>query len=1201
MPHTRRKGSTTFNTNTGVGHQNNNNGSGTQNVSPDGVQVNFVCDFNTGTSSNPFKSLWDAVAGVGASHTAEQQFERGECLEGTRERVLKAIHDWIASNSSENCSLPICWLSGPTGAGKSAIAMTVAKACEEKGLAASFFFFRSDLRRNNPSALVLAIAHGLVVNSLFTRVLINRRILKDPSILGARLEYQFRELLLNPSLRGRKWKRLLSKLSSAFKEPNLVIIDGLDECGDESTQRRILSAILSSYQRSPQFPLRFLICSRPEAWIQEAFEAEGLSRLSECIVLDDTFEPDRDIERYYLHEFQLIRKDRKYDRVQFPSPWPSTEDLRRLVQISSGQFVYAATTVRFVKLPHSNPMSHLQIILDYAPEDCSSQSFLATLDGLYRVILSVNPNRGKLLPILAAILILPPHAPPSPEFIELLFGLPAGDVDTTLWSLHSVLRVGGGDVAITMYHTSFTDFLHDPSRSREFYIDKVAYRGALACQWLHALAGQLTANPNIILYPGLSRLAPNVCSLFERWVDFCLIDEQPQKELLIERDNLFRSILSAIPYWEKLLTRLASDTLLPTCTPDSSQSKVLRDLILGPTSMEPLDRCQLLLPDLKAKPFFLEFLLDPSQEYHLDLPKYHDYIARRWISQLIPGNCPPESPDWAPSMLWEGWAEFCCGIERPSDELLSDLYNLDLMGFSILMALMNPGHIQILTMVAAPLKAILSWLLSRVDHPALPKVIDHFREGVEWQRVGFEEIPAEHQPSQSPHYRLDTLYHMILRCATPDHDNVRRIMAVIPGQSLHSPTSPTSIKLTLGLSSEDLDSTLQSMRPVLDIRSGSDNDLEIRLFHSSFGEYLADRARSRDFHLTQEHAITIARQWLGNLATYKVRTYESSQLYGKETFFFLTGWVWFCTVRISKPTLDLLEDLWNVDFASVYLPSEYNWESTFEGLASWVGNYHALGIKPNKAARDCTKAGDNKSHEAIGSYDNGQLGCGVEAHSCEMSKERDHLNLTEGLLRKIRNHPKHFHLEWLPDVPPRQDIVYWAVQKAASCNWRTRLDGSRPSHAGDVRLTDCRCHISGGNVSRDPRHIAYQDACAQLAGAFTSLFEELSRSGAEGAFSVTTELQNIFLNMVQSWLLKHCRCDMELLVLCQRFIGLANGCLSLRIDPEAREGGRKNMLEWLKTIPDRFAEEKNSLEARFLSLPWERWERNWRKWRDRRP
>ncbi|KAK1234062.1 hypothetical protein PQX77_002741, partial [Marasmius sp. AFHP31] len=157
----------------------------------------FVKQFTT-TVSNPYKSLWDALAGIGASHNAEQQFSRGDCLEGTREEALRIIREWMAAKGHH---FPICWLSGAAGVGKSAIAMTVAKACEEEDLVTSFFFFRSDPKRNNPGALILSIAHGLVSTVSFMKRPIQQKISKDPKILEAKLEDQFRELILKPTLK----------------------------------------------------------------------------------------------------------------------------------------------------------------------------------------------------------------------------------------------------------------------------------------------------------------------------------------------------------------------------------------------------------------------------------------------------------------------------------------------------------------------------------------------------------------------------------------------------------------------------------------------------------------------------------------------------------------------------------------------------------------------------------------------------------------------------------------------------------------------------------------------------------------------------------------------------------------------------------------------------------------------------------------
>ena len=560
-------------------------------------------------------------------------------MDGTREEVLRIIYAWITSGKH---SLPILWLSGPAGVGKSSIAITVARALAGKGLVASFFFFRSDPKRNNPSALMVAISYGLVMNMPFAKSFINRRISDRPTILEAQMEDQFRELVVKPSRRLRWCRRLLAKLSGESREskdPRLVIIDGLDECGDEATQRRILSIIRSAYEGSHRSPLQFLICSRREAWIQAAFEAKNLRQLTECVVLDEKFMPDKDIERYYLQEFQLIRAEQKYARVQFPSPWPSPEDLSRLVQKSSGQFVYAVTAVSFIK--SASPLIRLHAILDYAPEGRSYTVSFSTLNGLYRVVLSFCPQREELLSILAAVLILPPYATPSPEFIELLLGFPAGDVDAALWSLHSVLIIQGGDVAITAYHTSFVDFLYDPSRSREFYIDRDAYHHLLVTQWLRALTRTLQENPNILLDP--NSWTSNVKDLFGGWYGLCLADKQANEELL---GQFLQCILSTFPDSQQLLITLASIVFLPAPEFNSkTQFQALVDFILGTNevslTIKLLEACRLVTTSGKIElvPYFLAFICDPSRGYiDIDILERPHVLARRWLQALVPSN-----------------------------------------------------------------------------------------------------------------------------------------------------------------------------------------------------------------------------------------------------------------------------------------------------------------------------------------------------------------------------------------------------------------------------------------------------------------------------------------------------------------------------------------------------------------------------------
>ncbi|KAK1216450.1 hypothetical protein PQX77_020919 [Marasmius sp. AFHP31] len=454
------------NTQAGSGSQNNNTHSGTQNIIYGGREINFVNNYNP-AAPNPHKTLWEAIAGVGASHKAEHQFSRGGCLEGTRERALGAIYDWASAKAPG--ALPICWLSGAAGVGKSAIALTIAKSFDAMALlASSFFFFRSDPRRNNSSALMLTIAHALTTITPLMQNSIGQRISADPTILEANLEEQFHELVLIPVM---MWSRDSSRWRVPVV-PNLVIIDGLDECGNEETQLRILSIIGSAYQRTPNFPLRFLICSRPEAWISEEFSDGLLLQLSETIVLDDSLEARHDIRRYYIHHFQKITTSRKYAHVQFPNPWPSARDLEILVMRSCAQFVYASTTVRFIKLAYTHPIVQLRNIIDSTAERQLSKSPYHDLDCLYHVILSANPDHEQLFPILAAILVLPDcDSSATPAVIEQVLGLPSGQVALTLWGMYSVLNIRDPEHRIELYHTSFEEYLVDHTRSCEFHID----------------------------------------------------------------------------------------------------------------------------------------------------------------------------------------------------------------------------------------------------------------------------------------------------------------------------------------------------------------------------------------------------------------------------------------------------------------------------------------------------------------------------------------------------------------------------------------------------------------------------------------------------------------------------------------------------------------------------------------------------------
>ena len=498
------------NSNSGSGTQNINNGPGVQNIHTvhslnpserNGTSLSSVINHDYLTTAwIAHRTLEDAIAGIGATHDDEQQYERGECLPKTREKAIEHLLNWIMSPGEH----PLLWLTGTVGVGKTAIAITVAKICQENGrLVTSFFFFRADPKRNNPSALSHFIAYGLMSTIPLLRAPIEQRVSRDPRILQARMEDQFRELVVKPLAHGQlppsptppkpsppqKKPRKKSRVVETLL-PYLVIIDGLDECADEQTQRRILAMLRSAFEHSTSFPLRFLILSRPESWLQEAFNMPTLKPLHERVVLDKSFLPNEDIIRYYNHHFQEIRDDPQYSQVKFPTPWPSEADFETLVERTDDQFLYAATAVRLIRQAFSHPIEQLQVILKYTPPRRPGASPFEHLDGLYHFIVSLNPHQQEVISILAAVLVIQngqKEIANCPACIELILGLPSGQVALTLRGLYSVLDIRGSGDAIRLFHNSFREYLVDPKRSGSFHIDRSKWRHIITRRWLQNL------------------------------------------------------------------------------------------------------------------------------------------------------------------------------------------------------------------------------------------------------------------------------------------------------------------------------------------------------------------------------------------------------------------------------------------------------------------------------------------------------------------------------------------------------------------------------------------------------------------------------------------------------------------------------------------------------------------------------------------
>ncbi|KAJ7864150.1 hypothetical protein B0H14DRAFT_2348657 [Mycena olivaceomarginata] len=210
----------------------------------------------------------------------------------------------------------------------------------------------------------------------------------------------------------------------------------------------------------------------------------GLSRLVNFTNIEKSFE---DIRTYLCDEFLRIHREHS-SMKNIPTPWPSPQILEKLVQNSSGYFVYAATVIKFVDDEYSRPSKQLDIVnQNLIPHD--SEPPFSTLDQLYMQILSRVPDRYYFS--LCDLLGVMTHHPE--DFTErdyyVLLGLELGTTELIIRPLHSVLKVPAflGDL-LGVHHVLFLDFLRNETRSSGFYVGSAKHKAKSVHSILRVLA-----------------------------------------------------------------------------------------------------------------------------------------------------------------------------------------------------------------------------------------------------------------------------------------------------------------------------------------------------------------------------------------------------------------------------------------------------------------------------------------------------------------------------------------------------------------------------------------------------------------------------------------------------------------------------------------------------------------------------------------
>ena len=382
------------------------------------------------------------------------------CLPGTREDILSEIKSWI-SKTGEDVA-PVLWLSGTAGKGKSAIAHTIANWSKEAGcLGACFCFDRTRVADHRHEKIFTTVARDLAdCNSAIRRALASAVRDNNELMHTADITRQWRELIIEP----------IRVASTVVTAPVLIVIDALDESGNDSSREQILHLLTMHLTKLPG-NFRVMITSRP---LEDIYKSLHTASHVHHLSMDD-IPPEStigDIQRYVS------------DKLGIQGDVFNDPHFHAIAQKSDGLFEWARLACEYIKRTNKvgrGPMRRFEAVVGKAGHGTSTKG-THLLDEMYqRLLAEIIPHEDdeEVIPIFQSVMgqILASREPLTKAALtSIRLHFPRVDrsyeVNDVIGPMGSLLTgTADSQTPIRPLHASFYDFLTDIARSDKFFIN----------------------------------------------------------------------------------------------------------------------------------------------------------------------------------------------------------------------------------------------------------------------------------------------------------------------------------------------------------------------------------------------------------------------------------------------------------------------------------------------------------------------------------------------------------------------------------------------------------------------------------------------------------------------------------------------------------------------------------------------------------